>query len=252
MDGEQVIQPGQTSVTEPSPQQVSPTPVVAAPLALTEERVQQMIAEATALAVSEARELGRRELQSAQDRNRAELGRANQRTRIAEGVLGTARMRIQTLDPDVAKEMELAELRAKEQGRTTMEQEELAVRQQSDFHQGFIDRQYQFITDLGIDPKDKRIDWAGDAQNYLEAMERIQRSAVKIQKEIVQTLRTGLEARLKKLEVKENEEANSVNTAASPGAVAGSDAEFMKRFGSGDIEMSKESTARYNKIVKSY
>jgi len=181
VEGQEIVQQEPASTTEPvSPDAQTTEPVVTAPQPLTEAKVAQMITEATAKAVKEAKELGKRELQSAQDRNRVELTKASRRAQIAETVLGTAR---QGLDPEVAKELELAEYRAKEQGRVTVEQEEELARQQTEFHEKFQTNLNQFITNLGVDPKDERIDWAADAKDYLEAQQRILASAALIQKE---------------------------------------------------------------------
>ena len=260
MDEPKVVQTQeQVSPTEPvllEGKPIEPVKPVVMPPALTPEmeaKVQQMIADATAKAVFEAKELGKRELQSQQDRNKTELARAQKRAQLAENVLGSARTHIQTLDPEIAKELELATYRAKEQGRTTMEQEENAAQQQAEFHQNFIGRQTKFITDLGLDPKDKRIDWGSDAKDYLDAMERIQGSVAKLQKENVQAIQSGLEARLKVLEAKvkaEETEANSVETSTSTGVVAGSDVDFMKKFATGDIPMTKANLARREKILE--
>ena len=248
---QEIVQQEPVSTTE----QVSSTaqttePVVVAPQPLTEEKVAQMITEATEKAVKEAKELGKRELQSAQDRNKVELAKASRRAQIAETVLGAAR---QGLDPEVAKELELAEYRAKEQGRVTVEQEEELARQQTEFHEKFQTNLNQFITNLGVDPKDERIDWAADAKDYLEAQQRILASAALIQKENIKATQTSLETRLKALEAKvkaEEIEANSVETSTSQGVVAGSDAEFIKNFAADKIPLTKANVARYHKILE--
>ncbi len=256
-DGDQVVQ----SQEPVSQEQVQPKPAETKPAEqpLTAEAIQKMIEEATTKAVAAAKDIGRRELQSEQDRNRAEALRAQRRAQLAESTLGAARIHLQGVDPEAAKELELAELRAKEQGRTVQEQEEAAAEQQKQFHQQFNSNLNQFITGLGVDPTDKRIDWAGDAPNYLVAQQRILESVSKIQKENIQTMQTGLEKRLKDLEAKvgkvaeeANIEANSVSTTTSLGVVAGSDAEFVKKFGNGELPMSKANVDRYNKIIKNY
>lgn len=257
-DNTQVVQPTEpVSPVEP----VSPTAETlpepakpAEPQPLTAEAVQQMIAEATARAVAEAKELGRRELQGEQDRNKAELARAQRRAQVAESTLGTARRQLQSADPETAKEFELAELRAERQGRMTMEQEEAMMRQQAEFHQQFHTNLTQFITGLGVDPNDQRIDWAGDASNYLDAQQRVLDSVSKIQKENIQATQSGLEKRLKELEAKVGEsttEANSVDT-TTPQVVAGSDAEFIKLWGSGELPSTKENFERAQKIQSQY
>ena len=208
-----------------------------------------------AKAVAKETELARREIQSVKDRSTREVEQALRRTRLAESTQSAMRSSLKDLDPDIAKEMELTQLRAKEQGRVALDQEERIARQQTEFHNQFQSNLTQFITGLGLDPADKRIDWGNDAKNYLEAQERILNSVSKIQKENIQTAQSGLEKRLKDLEAKMNQaniEANSVNTAASGGAATGSDAEFLKKFGAGEIPADKENVSRYKKIIKTY
>jgi len=246
-DNQEIVPEEQVSTTEP----VSTEEVPKEPPALTEERVQQLIAEATMKAVGQAKEAGRRELQGQQDRNRAEVESANRRAKFAEDTLKTTRTRLSESDPDTAKEMELEEYRAREKGRQTQEQVEAQQRQQVEFHSQFQSNLTQFITSLGVDPKDGRIDWGDDAPNYLEAQRRVLESATKIQKENIQTEKEGLEKRLKDLEAKVNEEANSVET-TSGGVVAGSDTEFIKKFASGELPYTKGNKARYEKIQNTY
>lgn len=249
MDNQIVVQPG----TVPPEGTVSPTVVV--PLEPTpEEKMARLIEDKVAEAVARSTELARREIQSAKDRATAEVQTALRRATVAERTLSSAHTVVQGLDPDVARAMELAELRAKEDGRQAMEQEEAATRQQLEFHQQFQSNLTQFVTGLGIDPADKRIDWAGDAPNYLNAQQRVLDSVSKIQKENIQTMQSSLEKRLKEVEGKVQQvsnEANSVNTATSGGVVTGSDEEFIKNFASGDIPMTKTNLDRYNKIQQS-
>jgi hypothetical protein len=90
----------------------------------------------------------------------------------------------------------------------------------------------------------------------LVAQRRVLASVTKIQKDKVQTIQSGLEKRLKELEEKTkstvNREANSVPTTPSGGVVSGSDKDFLAKFASGDLPLSKENLDRYNKIKKSY
>ena len=255
MDIEQDVQEVEVPVEEPKQEEeVSTENDTTASTALTETRVQELIAEATARAVAEAKEAGKRELQSAQDRNKAELARAERRARVAETAITGTRQRMAELDPDAAKELELAEYRAREAGRMTADQEAELERQQTEFHTGFISQQTKFMTDIGVDPKDSRIDWADDAANYLEAMARIQTSVAQIQKENVQTMQSSLEQRLKDLEAKvtaEAIEANSVDTTTSSGVVSASDVEFRRQFADGTLPLTKANIDRHNKLINS-
>lgn len=250
---EPVLQTEPASLVAETTQKAEEKP--AEPQVLTKEYVQQMIADATAGAVEQAKQLGRRELQSEQDRNKAELARMERRAKQAESTLGATRTHLQSLDPDAAKEFELAQLRAEREGRQTTEQEEQMAQYQANVVQGFHDKMSQFITGLGLNPADPKIDWANDAPDLLAKMGRIQDSVAKIQKENAQTIQSGLERRLKELESqvkKVNVEVNSVETTAPTGVVAGSDAEFVKKFGSGELPFTKVNKERYEKIQQSY
>ena len=254
-----VLQPGTTSEGELSPlgqvvePQTVPEPTKApeppkAPDALTEDKVKQLIAEA----VKQSKELGKRELQGQQDRNKAELARVQRRAQTAEKAIEDARTRIATTDPEVAKELELAQLRADREGRLLTEQEEAAIQQQSEFHKQFHDTLNQFVKGLGIDPEDKRIDWATDAPNYLVAQQRVLDSVSIIQKANLAILQSGFEKRLKDIEAKvaaQSTEANSVETSTSPGVTSASDADFAKNFAAGTLPMTKANIDRYNRLL---
>jgi RNA polymerase-interacting CarD/CdnL/TRCF family regulator len=90
----------------------------------------------------------------------------------------------------------------------------------------------------------------------LEAQRRFLDSAAKIVKEKTQSANTDWEKRLKVLEDKAkgvvNQEANSVPTAPSGGGVSQSDRDFLAKFGSGELPMTKENVLRYEKISKTY
>ena len=246
----------------PAQESTTQAPPAKPPEPLTAEKVQQMIAEATAKAVQDAKDIGRRELQSQQDKNRAENAKILQRARLAESTLRATRDSLTKLDPDAAKDVELAALRAREQGMTEAERDEAAAKAQEEFHQSFVGTLTSFVKSLGVDPKDPRIDWAADASNYLVAQQRVLDSVSKIQTDKVQSIQSDFDKRLKALETKgktENtespdklKEANSVNTNTSGGGViTQSDKEFMAKLGDGTLPMTAENTARYNKILKS-
>ena len=253
---EQIVQQEPVPIVEPvSPTAETEQKVEVKPAetpALTAEQVRQMIAEA----VGTAKESGKRELQSQQDRNKMELARTERRARIAETRLGAARTQVRGLDPDLADKMELAELRAGQQGQTTLEQEEQMAQYQTEVVQKFHAQMNQFVTGLGVDPKDPKIDWAEDATDLLQKQQRILDSVTGIQKgniQAMQTVQKSLEERLKALEVKakaEMTEANSVETSTSIGVVAGSDREFVKNFAEDKIPLTKANVERYQKLVE--
>lgn len=223
-DNKQVVQPTeQASQVEPTstggePPKVEVTPPEPSP----DEILNQKIAEAVSRALAPETEKSRREIQSAKDKATAEINAALRRARIAEATLGATKAQLQSLDPDVAKEMELAELREKERQRIALEQEEQAAKYQSTVVQTFYDNMNQFVIGLGVNPTDPRIDWAGDASDLLTMQRRILDSVTKIQKEEKKALESSIKDEILKAEkrIKKElgaEDVNSVSTQISGG-----------------------------------
>jgi len=189
--------------------------------------------------ISEAVEPFKRQAQSASDRAQD----AQDRARLAEETLAG----IEGLDPDAT---ELATLRARDkhyQARNVQERQ----RQQMDvFAKNFRANMNQFITEMGIDPNEKGIDWGDDAKDYLTKQQRILASVGKIQKESGKASEEKLKQDQKDFEAKIRKDLglDSVDTSASLGA-GGSDAEFLKKFGTGELPYSKENVERANKIM---
>jgi hypothetical protein len=240
----------QTSQTQEATQTEGQTGQEQEPL--TTDKVQQMIEQAVQL----AKETGRRELQAQQDRNKAEQARAERaerRAKAAEGLLSSTRGKFSELDPDVAKDLELAQLRSEKEQKEEWEKEDNLRRQQAEMAQAIQGGLTAHLKELEIDPNDERIDWAEDAKNYVEGRTRFDASVAKILKENQKTVSAGFEKRLQDLEKKLTDagvEANSVSTATSQGVAPGSDVAFMKAFASQELPMSKENIDRYNKIIE--
>lgn len=219
------------------------------------EVVRRLIADSTSDAVEKAKDVGRRELQSQQDKNKAEAARLERRAKAAEAALKATQRTLEELDPDAASKAELARYKAQEQELSLTEQQEEALKTQQEFHQQFQNNLTQFITSLGIDPKNEKIDWAEDAKNYLEAQQRVLKSVADIQSESLKEYK-NLEKRLKEDEKEKAEEskreANSVETTTSQGDVARmSDADFYKKFANGELPMNKTNKTRAEKILNS-
>jgi len=142
---------------------------------LTEERIKQLI--------EEAHDKGRRLGQSWHDREiadmRTEIEKAQARANLAEGTLAGVE-RSEDLDPQA---VELAKLRARD--KAYRQQVFVTQRQQqvTAFNQKFDEQMEQFITNMGIDANDKRLDKGADAKDYWEKQQRILASVSKIQKE---------------------------------------------------------------------
>ena len=235
---------GQTQTNEPSP----------------EERLAKLIDERVAQEIDSKiktlTEQSRREIQSAKDKAKVEVQRAQRDTQQMSQAFDFARAQVGQDDPELATRLRLAQLEASQ--RTTAQQE--AERQYEEARQkaeeDFQTSIKSIITGLGLDPSDPKIDMAGDTQNFTEKMSRILSSAVGVHNENVATREKGFEERLKALESGQqrqtNVEQNSVeSTSSQQGEVRTPDAEFMSKFGSGELPMNKENLDRYNKIVNS-
>jgi len=226
---------------------------------LKREEAQVMIDEAVAKAIEQGKQLGRKELQSQQERNKAEAVRLQ---RIAESTkrrLEGTRNRIATENPELYQEFEIADLKAEKLERDQYEKEEQSRLQQEEFHSQFVGSLNEHLEEQGIAKDNPKIDWGEGAAGYVEAQKRFLASVAKIVKEekssLVQAQKT-LEARLVKLEKiaggeADENEANSVDTTTSGGAVSVSDTDFLTKFGNGDLPFTKENKTRYTKIINS-
>ena len=131
-------------------------------------------------------------------------------------------------------------------------QQEAAVKQTVDAFESNI---RQHIVDLRIDPDDKRIEW-GDSNNLsltdrqgkiLASVSKIQGENAKLAEEKRKQEFTDLEAKLRK-----DLGLDTVDTTTSAGVVSASDAEFMDKFGSGELPTTKANVDRYEKIQAKY
>jgi uncharacterized membrane-anchored protein YjiN (DUF445 family) len=160
---------GTTPPPETTPDQTQP---------LSQEAISKMIADA----IAPIKETTARNIQSVKDKAAAEIDKANRRAGIAETTLNHIRGKLKESNPEFATELEIAELRTRDQHYQTREMEDQARQQQTQFDQSFKTNLNQFVTELGVDPGDKRIDWGDDAPNYLEKQSRVLNSVAKIQK----------------------------------------------------------------------
>jgi hypothetical protein len=181
---------------------------------LTREEIQQMIDQARKEAEESGFQKGSREMQGKKDR---EVAEAQRRARIAEESLagyGTSGF-------DDPAQAELARRRAADTARQRAEYEESMRKATEKFDQDFRGGLIDFVTQAGIDPNDKRIDWAEDTKDYLAKQSRILASVNKIQAANKAEADAKMEQRLKALESKVSEEANSVDTGTSGGIGSG-------------------------------
>jgi len=146
-------------------------------------KIQELVAKAVAVEIAKQSEAAKREIQSVKDRARAEVEAAQRRARLAETTSTTVMQQLKEADPDSMTRLELARLKAEEAERQRLEHEDAAKRAQAEFHQQFHSGLVDVVTEMGYDPTDKRIDWAEDAPNYLEAQKRVLKSVAKMKRE---------------------------------------------------------------------
>ena len=210
MVDDQIVNEGEVSTegtasTEETPEQEQP---------LTREQVQQLIAEQTEI----AKEIGRREMQGIKDR---EVAEAQRRARGAEGTLARVRSQYGNLDPEVRQTLETEELRARVGHYQSQEADDALYQQAMATVNVFEGNLAQFITDMGIDPNDKRINWGDrNSMNLAQRQDIVLKSVTKIHKENTKTAEgkrsqdsKDMEARLRK-----DLGLDSVDTSASASA----------------------------------
>ena len=200
------------------------------PQPLTEEILTQRVDEAVAKALAGQTDAAKREIQSVKDKSKAEVESASRRAKTSEQTLTNMKGALKDADPDTLKELELAELRSAVTGYQGSEQEEFVRQKAAEFESKFQGSVTQHITELGIDPSDKRIDWGENAKDYLEKRVRIDASIRTIVKQSATDAETALAKTLKDEMSKMRKELglDSVDTANPVGSGGRSDEQKLK------------------------
>jgi hypothetical protein len=119
-----------------------------------------------------------------------------------------------TADPDKARDYKLRSLEERVAN-------DAAEKQAAEFDAAFRANVNESVTALGVDPSDKRIDWADDAPDYFTKQKRIFASAAKLQKEsIASAVQAEVQKALKTVTppVEDEPIENSVATTSPVGA----------------------------------
>ena len=242
---EETVNQEQTS-TEETTSQETETTEQSQEQPLTEERVQQLIAEATTRAVTQAKEAGRRELQGEQDRNR----NAERRARLAESRVAGYETSFKGLDEETQKDIELARYREQDKFYQSTAQEEVQKQQEAAYFQQMNDALLEEVKSWGIEPEDKRIDYASDAPDYFTGRKRFTDSLQKIVGENRKKTEEKQVEDFKNLESKLRKDLglDSVDTTAASGGESDSDAAFKKGIGDGSLPLNKANMERLRKL----
>jgi len=193
------IQPAVVSEGTPAPADAAPvTDAAPATQPLTQESVAQMVQ----AELAKATESAKREIQSIKDKARAEVDQHLRKSQLAEATLNQVRSKLKDADPAFAEQLEVEELRVRDRAYRSQEQEQATYQQQAQFDQQFKQNLSQFVSGLGVNPEDKRVDWGEDAANYLDKQNRILASVVKIQQEESKAATTKRSQEFKEMEMK--------------------------------------------------
>lgn len=240
MADEKVVQPDATSEKgEALPEEAEKQPQQQS----LEEQIKQLTDK-----LAEETNLSKREIQSFKDKALREIESAQARAGLAEDTLAGLE---KDADPEAA---EIARLRARDvqyrkMGAITQQRQRTEA-----FDKSFQENMNQFITQMGVDPNDKRIDWGNDARDYLNKQQRILTSIGSIQQEDrgkeKRALEDSVTQQIKDAEVRIRKDAglDTEETGVSPG-ISGTDADFIDKFGKGELPYTKENVDRANKLL---
>jgi len=208
-----------------------------------EARMQQLIAQAT----STAEEKGRREMQGIKDK---EVAEANRRARLAQNEVASYKSSFSGLDEDTQKDVELARYREQDKYFQSTAQEETQKQQQEAYYQRMNETLIEEVKSWGVEPEDKRIDYASDAPDYFTGRRRFSDSLQKVVRENQKKAEEKQTEDFKTLESKLRKDLglDSVDTTTGSGGGSDSDAEFKKGLGDGSIPLNKVSMARAKKL----
>jgi len=221
-----------------------------------EARMQQLIAQATAKALEQGKEVGKREMQGVKDREVAEAKRA---ARLAEQRAKAIEGSLEGLDEESKKDIELARLRKERNIYAEAEQEDKLIKSQEAYAERLISSINNHIKELGIEPSDKRLDWAkGEQIDPVEGRRRLDASIAKILKEEENKRMTDFQKELKKdfdemkAALRKDLGLESHDKGDNAGSGSDSDADFLSRFGAGELPPTAANLKRVEEIQSKY
>ncbi len=204
-----------------------------------EARMQQLMAE--------AKETGKREMQGIKDR---EVAEAQRRARFAEGESASYKSSFSNLDDETRKDLELAQLRSQVPQYQAFMRDEEQRKQAESYRQNLQGSLVEHVKALGIDPDDKRIDWAENETDFLVGRSKFDASMARILKEKQGEAEKKLKDDFKGLESQLRKDLGlDSETPAGIGGGSDSDADFKKGVGDGSIPI-KGNKVNYERAKK--
>jgi hypothetical protein len=153
--------------------------------------------------------------------------------------------------PELAKMIRDASIEAK--SKVLQEQDRMTKLEQ--MKADYVTDMTDTIKELGIDPNDSRIDWADDAPTPLKRTKQIMSSVSKILKETKSPEKVDkkeVEKITKEAEQKLRKEYDIDAIDKTTSSPATSDGDFVRKFASGELPMTKANVDKYNKIKSNY
>jgi len=214
---------------------------------LTEEKVKQLIAEERERAIGEGKELGRREMQSIKD---AEVAKVQREAKFAQTNLARMRQRFTELDPDSKALLESEDLRSEVDFFKQKDAEEASRRKQEEQGKALQDSLKAHLEDLGIEPNDKRVDWADDATDYVSGRRRFDASITKILRDKEKSVRDELKETVKAEVLKARKELGlDSEDLSTPSGIGSSVPTDMAKFRTWVDALSKEEYKKREKEI---
>lgn len=208
------------------------------PQYVTKEDLQQMLAEERDKIKQSARDISRSQIE---------------RARASDDIAGDFEESLGDIDPEQKGRIK-AEAKLKRYERRDREEAQRQAAEQAikDFEGSLTEH----ITDLGLNPNDKRLDWDKDLPiatpgYFYTRQSKLLKSVAKIQKEEAKAADEKRSQEMKDMEDRLRKEfgGDSVDTSASGGA-SGSDGDFLAKWNSGELEATKENLARAKKLTE--
>ena len=232
---------GDVEVTTPPPEKVETTE---ADQPTTEEKMTQMAVQLAKLEEDSThwQSIADRDIKAA----RLEGKRFKRRAETAESQVNVFNQMVAT-NPQLASQVRAATTAAQSKAFRERENRDLAEQAKTDY----FDKMTGIIEKFGIDPNDKRLDLAEDAEDSIVATDRIMSSISTNMKEDAKKADEKRSQELKDFEVRIRKDlgVDSADNTASSGAGTSSDADFIEKYGKGDLPFTQENLDRANKIL---
>ena len=212
----------------------APQPEVQPAIPLTQEAVDKLIAQKLGESEKRFQQLGDRQAAEAYRKLEWERKRGERLEQEAQAL----RNKMVELDPEGARDSELAQLKQERQ-------QELVNQQTATFQANYTRGLYETLAEMGIDPKDPGLDWGTADLDFLTGQRRLLQSATKLAKEKQTKVhqeaidRERAERKAENQRLRQEMGLDSVDAHIPPGG-SSSDEDILERYARGeDVDQKK-------------